>query len=209
MKSQDLLVLFKLASLESTTAQTSTPSRIALSVPGDWQGWDAASLTESIELRKQDEYTVRALAQSTGVSKSEVSASIQRSRRTGLLLIDGETNLPRINASALCEFAIHGLKYVFPAVLGGIERGVPTAHQAPVLAGKLLGTSSQGLVWPDPGGNKLGQSITPLHPGVLVAVRQDANLYAMLALVDSIRVGRARELTHAAQMLRSLLGTPQ
>lgn len=48
-------------------------------------------------------------------------------------------------------------------------------------------------VWSDPEGNVRGTAVEPLHPAVPAAARADAVLYELLALVDTLRVGRARE----------------
>jgi len=42
-------------------------------------------------------------------------------------------------------------------------------------------------------GNTKGFAITLLHPNILQAIQQDTRLYAMLALVDVIRIGAVRE----------------
>ena len=38
-----------------------------------------------------------------------------------------------------------------------------------------------------------GRSVTPLHPSAVVAASKDKKLHELLALVDGIRVGGARE----------------
>lgn len=48
-------------------------------------------------------------------------------------------------------------------------------------------------VWPDMDGKVKGRAIEPLHSGVPKATQADPQLYALLALVDVLRVGRARE----------------
>ena len=84
-----------------------------------------------------------------------------------------------------------------------------TAHAAPVLAGKLLSGGEHIYVWEDALGSDMGQSIEPLFKSVPNAVRQDEALYAMLALVDAIRLGNEREANLAKTLLtQQLRGEP-
>lgn len=57
-------------------------------------------------------------------------------------------------------------------------------------------------VWPHIEGNVKGRAVEPLHPGVPKAVQADQQLYALLALVDVLRVGRAREREFAEAELQ-------
>lgn len=54
----------------------------------------------------------------------------------------------------------------------------------------------------------MGTSLEPLHPAAPTAARANAQLYEMLALVDSLRVGKARERTMAARLLHDRLTAP-
>ena len=65
----------------------------------------------------------------------------------------------------------------------------------------LIVSERESYVWPSPVGNMRGQSIVPLYPSIIKAIRTDPNLYEMLALVDAIRVGRAREHKIAVEAL--------
>lgn len=150
-------------------------------------------------------YSARGLSAALGVSKSEVNASIRRSIDIGLLYKGWKSGLPEVARAALLDFVVHGLKYVFPAKLGKLVRGVPTAYSAPVFGGKLLSMGEYGYVWPYAEGSVRGESIEPLFRAVPAAVLKDENLYAYLALVDSIRVGNPREANMAAEMLEERL----
>lgn len=119
----------------------------------------------------------------------------------GLPLPDRSNGRLRTNTRALLGFIIHGIKYVFPARRGSLVRSIPTTYAAPVLAGKLLSAGQHPDVWEDAQGMLLGQHIDPLHPAVPYAIRRDPSLYAMLALVDAIRLGRERETALAAGIL--------
>jgi hypothetical protein len=62
------------------------------------------------------------------MSPSEVHASIRRARAARL--IHGPELGDRINAKALEEFLVHGIKYAFPPEKGGMTRGMPAASAA-------------------------------------------------------------------------------
>jgi hypothetical protein len=60
-------------------------------------------------------------------------------------------------------------------------------------------------VWPDPEGSARGYELEPLYPSVPKAARLDNGLYELLALVDAIRDGRARERNLAVEHLQKRL----
>ena len=67
------------------------------------------------------------LAEDLGISQSEVSKSLVRSKYAGLLDSSGK----KVSKLALLEFIEYGIKYVFPQQPGAIVRGIATAHSAP------------------------------------------------------------------------------
>jgi hypothetical protein len=134
-------------------------------------------------------WTYSTLAQSLGMSASEVHAALSRCEAAGLY--DGENR--RILKQALLEFLVHGLRYVFYAQPGPLSRGLPTAHSAEPLKSKLVASQSEVYVWPDPQGIVRGQAIAPLYRSVPQAANNDPELYALLSLIDALRVGRVRE----------------
>jgi hypothetical protein len=128
------------------------------------------------------------IANALNISQSEISESLNRNRIAGFV----DDSKRQVHKAALLEFLLHGLKYVFPEQPGPIVKGMPTAHSAPPLSSKIVATA-EPFVWPDPEGTLRGQSIRPLYNTVPDAARSDPKLYELLALVDAIRVGRARE----------------
>ena len=212
MKSQDILLMLKLVSLERQQSAPVPKDRGALAIPNDWRGWDPEPAdrhgAEPVALT-DDAYSVRALEESTGISKSQVSGSLRRCIDVGLARAELGSGLPRANSRALLEFITHGLKLVFPAQPGPLVRGIPTAHAAPVLAGRLMSAGAHVFVWADASGSLQGQRVEPLYKSVPRAVRRDAQLYAMLALVDAIRLGQERESALAGKLLGQYLGRPQ
>jgi hypothetical protein len=203
MKSQDILLLLKLVSLNRLEQRERTLN-LEHEALHDWQGWqlpdDVIEPSQPL-LKPKDRYSIRNLEALTGISKSEISASLKRSISVGLAVIDHTTQCPQVNHRALLEFITYGLKYVFPVEPGKITRGIPTSFAAPIMAGKLMTAGDVINVWPDPTGSEKGQSVQPLFKSVTKAVKQDPKLYKLLALIDAIRLGNARESRIAIELL--------
>lgn len=135
------------------------------------------------------------LAESLGMSPAEVSLSMARSRNARLT--DSSNS---INLLSLKEFLIHGIRYCFPVQPGRLVRGVVTGSSASPI-NDLLVPNGELYVWKDPAGTERGQAITPLYPSVTEAVKKDLALYELLSIVDSLRIGRAREREVATDVL--------
>jgi hypothetical protein len=133
MKSQDIIVLLKIALLHQ---------RI--------------SSDKAIEA---DAFSARGLEAALGISKTEVNASIKRSIGAGLALKDRTSGYPKANINALLEFIVHGLRYVFPVQPGAMVRGMATAAAAPVLQKELMSAGDTICVWPDAEAKEMGQSL--------------------------------------------------
>lgn len=142
------------------------------------------------------------LAKELGLSPFEISVGLERCQRSWFL----DSSKRNLMKSALLEFLLHGLKYVFPAAPGPICRGIPTAHCAPPLAGKIVFNENDLYVWPHAEGTKKGQAIEPIYESAPYAAQNDPKLYEMLALIDALRVGRAREKALAAKELEKRFG---
>jgi hypothetical protein len=105
--------------------------------------------------------------------------------------------------SNLLEFLIHGVKYAYPPDRGGITRGVPTSYATQPLRELIMQTDEPPPVWPDPEGQVRGYAFSPLYSSVPLACKVDPELYELLALVDAIRDGRARERKIAIKEIQS------
>lgn len=137
------------------------------------------------------------MAEALCMSQSEVSKSLARSKYAGLLDSKGK----KVFRAALFDFLQFGIRYTFPQHPGAVVRGIPTSHSASPLNKNIQ--SSDQYVWPSGKGTVKGQSITPLFPSVTEAVQNDFQLYELLALVDALRVGRARERAIALEELKT------
>jgi hypothetical protein len=130
------------------------------------------------------------------ISQSEVSESTKRLKISGLLHSGGK----QVMRFALIDFLQYAVKYVFPVNPGAMVRGIATSHSAEPLKNEI--ESNEKYVWSFAKGNERGQAITPLYPSVVEAVQKDKELYEILALVDALRVGKAREREIAITILK-------
>jgi hypothetical protein len=145
------------------------------------------------------------VASDLGLSPSEVHGAIQRLRSSRLL--HGPALQDKPNISALEEFLVHGLKYAFPAEHGEVTRGIPTSYAAEPLKSEIAVSNDLPPVWPWRDGETRGVGLEPLYKSVPHAALRDPALYQLLALVDAIRDGRARERNLAERDLVHRLKT--
>jgi len=148
---------------------------------------------------KEPNWQYRDLASSLSISVSEISESLNRSHMAGLV----DEKRRRVHRRCLMEFIEHGLHYVFPQAPGSMVTGIPTAHSHNFYAERFA--SELQYVWPADDGNLRGLSIHPLYKSVVKAVKQDEELYKMLAGIDIIRVGRVREMKLAIAELKKVI----
>ena len=150
-------------------------------------------------------WSYQSLADALFLSPSEAHAGARRAEAARLLDLRRKT----VYRSALTEFLIHGVRYAYPPQRGGLTRGVPTGYAAPPLARQFSSVQGDPPVWPTLEGRVRGYEFAPLYPSVPKAAAGDEQLYELLALVDAIRDGRAREAALAAGELKARLCQPQ
>ena len=146
------------------------------------------------------EWAYNKLAIELGMSPSQVHSSIKRALKAKLAYRLHDEIKP--NLTNLEEFIIHGLKFVFVAETGGMSRGVPTSYAASPLSKLIVADGEPIPVWPDVVGESRGTSLLPLHKSAPQAALRDPKLHELLALVDAIRSGRARERELAIKELQ-------
>lgn len=166
------------------------------------KGQDILLLLRSALLPPAERLTLQELSVELGLSVSAVHASVERCKKSGLMipLLGGNS----IHRQGLIEVIIHGVKYFFPAERGEITRGIPTAHAAPPLSSLVLGQDIP-VVWPHPEGWVRGESFEPIYRSVPDAALKNSELYELLVLVDALRGGRARERQLASQLITERL----
>jgi DNA-binding Lrp family transcriptional regulator len=135
------------------------------------------------------------LARALGLGVAEAHRGVRRLEGAGLLRADER----RVNRQAFLELLVHGVRYVFPALLGPAAVGVPTAAAAPPLRGRL--PAGPVVVWPWADGKTEGRALVPLYRAAPRAALADDYLYRTLALVDTLRLGELRERRLAQNLL--------
>jgi len=161
---------------------------------------DLVVLLKLVALNDQP-WTYRELASALGMSVSSVHSALQQAADSHLY--HKQERRPALRN--LNEVLVHGVRYVYPVATGSVTRGIPTAHGASPLIEELR-SSDLPPVWPTAEGDTRGYALEPLHPSVPEAVRQDPALHELLALVDALRIGRAREQNRAAELLSDRFG---
>jgi hypothetical protein len=149
-------------------------------------------------LAHEGDWTFRSLAEQLHVPHPVVQRALSRAQDAGLYSADRrEVHLPHFE-----EFALHALRFVGPAQLGGLVPGVPAAWAAEPMAGAIRSSGDEPPpVWPSARGRVRGQAIEPLHPAAAEAVASWPDLSQILALLDSLRVGDPRVRKVAGDLL--------
>lgn len=135
------------------------------------------------------DWTQAQIAEELMISPAEVSGVLDRCVVSGLI----NSSKDRINTQALREFLIHGLKYVFPPKVGMKVRGIATAHSASPIK-EHIAEGSDIYVWKYSKGTRRGMSVEPLYKTVPAIAEKSPELYELLAVVDTLRIGRVREV---------------
>lgn len=152
-----------------------------------------------VSVNRNKDYRLIELAEELNMALSAVHGSIRRCEQARL--ISRSAGTIRALRQSVREFVVHGARYAFPGQLGASTRGMPTAIGAPVLAIYFEKSESLSPVWPDPHGEVWGPSLLPIYPSVPFAAARDDALYDVLALLDALRVGAARERELAVKTL--------
>jgi hypothetical protein len=148
-------------------------------------------------------WNYQVLAHELGMSAAEAHNGVKRARKAGLLPAGELSGVP--NPVALKEFLIHGAKYAFPAEIGQVTRGIPTAYAVAPLKDQMQASDDPSPVWPHKDGTERGIAVEPLYKSAPEAALWDPALYELLALLDALRMGRARERQLAAQLIEERL----
>jgi hypothetical protein len=143
------------------------------------------------------------LSRMTGLAPSAVHGALKRATLSRLVMFQNKR--PVVLKAAVQEFLLYGAKYAFPPVWGTLTRGIPTAYAAWPLSTVIAASNDPPPVWPYAQGTVRGLSLAPLYPTVAAAALAEPKLYAMLALLDAIRSGQAREREAAQKFLTELL----
>ncbi len=149
-------------------------------------------------LSERDPATLRELAATLAVDHTLVHRALKRAESAGLYRTAGK----QVNLASFEELIIHAARFIVPARLGELTRGVPAAWAAEPISTLIRQSSSEPPpVWPDARGEVRGQALQPLHPAAIQACRENPELRRLLAIIDSVRAGDARVRKIAANAL--------
>jgi len=160
---------------------------------------DIVVLLKIVALQTDDWRNIE-IATSLHISPSEVSEALNRCKIAKLI----DSKKRRVNINSFTEFLVYGLKYVFPTEPGAIVKGIPTAHSASPIK-EHISSDTDIYVWANAKGTHRGQAIEPLYKTLPQIVQEDKLFYELLTIVDTIRVGRVREIQIAIDELNKRL----
>lgn len=144
----------------------------------------------------EESWTLRDLAATLCVDHTLVHRALKRAENAALY----RESSRQVNLASFEELVIHAARFIAPARLGALTRGVPAAWAAEPISGLIHQAQSEPPpVWPSALGAARGQALEPLHRAAVQA-SQDAPLAALLAIIDSLRAGdvRVRKVAGAA-----------
>ena len=153
----------------------------------------------------ESEWSYARLAGSISISPSEAHAAVERCRAAGVLGTPrGKLTIAKRKFFELCTVVV---PQVFYAVRGAVESGVLTSIYAKSLEGVFQPDPRRviPLIWPHESGTTKGESLLPIYSTVPRAVQHDEMLYRLMALIDVVRVGEAKERRMAIDLLDKLI----
>jgi hypothetical protein len=137
---------------------------------------------------------LKVLAETTARSLGEVHNALSR-LRAARLVAPGVRSVVR---EPLIRFIRWGVPHAFPPSIGPVTRGIATACLAEGGPDAEEPLESE-YVWPDPNGTSRGQAFAPPYPRAVRLVSVNPELRGLLALLDLVRVGGAREQEAAVE----------
>jgi len=138
------------------------------------------------------------IAEAAAISVSEAHAAVSRLAAAGLVDLRRRTRGGRLLA-----FLVDASRIVFPPTFGAEAQGIPTGADTfddPGLPG------DRRWVWPTRDGTARGMSLQPLYRTAPDVARASERMHQLLAAVDMLRAGSAREIEWAARYLQRQLG---
>lgn len=168
---------------------------------------DIVILIKLLVYKRDKDWSQNGIAYELCLTPSQVNYALKRLVEAGLITSYHPPAKPQPIIQACEEFFLHGLKYVFPAKLGELVRGIPTSYAAPCLSEQITAGNDPIPVWPYGEGNERGLALKPLYSSVPESIvkHPDPLFYDLLTLIDAIRSGRARERQIAAQKISAIL----
>src|SRR5436190_23748998 len=98
---------------------------------------DIVVLAKLLAQQDNKNWSQNSLAYELCLSPSQINSAFKRLVGAGLITPYQPPKQPQPIIQACEEFFIHALKYIFPAKLGEIARGVPTSYSGPSLKAQI------------------------------------------------------------------------
>lgn len=161
--------------------------------------------------KRKKSWTQPILAEELCLSPSQVNYALKRLLNSKLIapVIKNKSEKVLIPVTQACEeFLLHGFKFVFPPVFGSQSPGIPTAYAAPPLNEIIVSGNDLPPVWPAISkGAVRGIELKPLYHCVTKSLDKypDSYFYELLALLDALRSGCARERNIGAEKITEML----
>jgi hypothetical protein len=150
---------------------------------------------------EEERFTLRGLAARLCVDHTLVHRALKRAENADLY----RESSKQVHLANFEELAIHAARFIAPARLGELTRGLPAAWAAEPISQLIHQAPSEPPpVWPSALGVVRGQALEPLHPAAVQA-SDDAPLAGLLAIIDSLRAGDVRVRKIAAAALTDML----
>src|SRR5580658_1112605 len=99
---------------------------------------DIVVLAKLLAQQDYKNWSQNSLAFELCLSPSQINSAFKRLVSAGLITSYQPPNKPQPIIQACEEFFIHALKYIFPAKLGEIARGIPTSYSGPSLKSEII-----------------------------------------------------------------------
>ena len=158
-----------------------------------------------LAVRSNWEWSYAGLADTLGLGTGEAHRALRRAEAAGLY----SSASRQLARQPLVQFLLYGAPRAYFATLGSIDRGIPTGLSAHVVAdntGELDAPRlGEPMVWASPDGTVRATTVSPLYPSAPIAALQDHRLHVVLALLDGLRAGRAREKNISGEILSDLI----
>lgn len=165
---------------------------------------DIVILLKILAHKDNENWPQHQLATHLCLSISAVNTSLIRLGKSGLINLGSHDKRYQPIAASCVELLLYGVKYFFPAQVGGYTAGIPTSYAAPIFKGQIVLGQDPVPVWPSAEGNERGLALEPLYHCVPNSLMRypDQEFYDLLSLVDALRQGRARERNIATKLLK-------
>jgi DNA-binding transcriptional MocR family regulator len=151
---------------------------------------------------RDEKAPLREFASELHVDHTLVHRSLKRAERAGLYRKADK----QVNRANFEELIVHAARFIAPAALGPLTRGVPAAWAAEPISRRIRQARDEPPpVWPDAEGRVRGQALDPLHLAAARASQDNPALAELLSIIDSLRAGDARVREVAAGELRAAL----